>query len=279
MAGPQFFINGPTPTPPPFSLLRTVEVLAESDPHWQNGISLYPYPADLPSGQSACGVGTYRAKDAGESVPLPDFDPIVVYLPENCFPPSIGGYPGDQEKYQARAEAVLNAVASFAVERQLVTGEHEPANPYLGDSNRTLLNNGVTTDGQAGLALLEDAVGRTGRQGLIHATPSIVSAWDSAGYTLVESGGVLRTRRGTPIVVGDGYIDMAPDGQALDDTEQFAWATGPVLILKSPIYQTPETVREALDRENNLVTYRSEQNFVVAWDTVLQAAVKIDWSA
>lgn len=276
VSGPQFWLNGPVPTPPPFSLLATAQILTDVDPHWQNGVALWPYPADTPSGQAACGVGTFRAKEAGDAVPLPAFDPIVVYLPENCTAASIGTR---QEEYRARAEAVLNGTASFAVERQLVTGESEPGNPYLGDSNVDKLNGGATVDGQAGLALLEDALGRTGRQGLIHATPSIVSAWDSAGFTLVESGGILRTRRGTPIAVGDGYIDMAPDGEDLDDSIQYAWVTGPVIVLKSEVYMTPDNVKEALDRSDNTITYRAEQNFVVGWDTVLQAAVRIDWSA
>ena len=157
----------------------------------------------------------------------------------------------------------------------LATGVFVPTNPYMGDADVDLLNGGDVTDGQAALALLEDAIGATGRQGLIHASAAVVTSWDAIGFTLVESGGILRTKRGTPVVVGDGYIGTKPDGTpALEDVEAYAYATGPVQVRRSEMFMLPENVSEALERQTNLITYRAERTYVVDWDNLgLQAAV------
>ncbi len=274
--GPPFAIDGPLPVAPPYRLLDMATILGFEDPHWQNGVQVYPFPPDMPDATTPCLDGTFRDKEAGDGWPLPIFGPFTVYLPESCSSMSIRS----QEEFKARAELVLAATESFPVERQLATGLYVPTNPYIGDANVTLLNGGNAADGQASLALLEDAIGRTGRQGMIHATPSIVSSWDATGYTLIDQGGRLMTRRGTPVVVGDGYIDTKPDGTpALGDGEAYAYATGPVQVMRSEVFMIPELISEALDRETNLVTYRAERTFVVDWDTDLQAAVLVDWSA
>lgn len=275
--GPPWIINGPVPAPPPYRLLDVAQILDyNGDPHWENGVQLYPYPNDLPDAVTPCLEGTFRDKEVGGEVPLPIFGPFTAYLPESCSSLSIV----DQEAYRMRAELVLGATESFPVERQLITGLYVPTNPYVGDANVTILNSGNPADGQSSLALLEDAIGRTGKQGMIHATPSVVSAWDATGYTLVESGGILRTRRGTPVAVGDGYIDTKPDGTAaLADGEAYAYATGPVQISRSEMFMLPDNVKEALDRDSNLITYRAERTYVVDWDTELAAAVLVDWSA
>ncbi len=274
--GPPFAIDGPVPVAPPYRLMDTATILPFGDPHWQNGVQVYPFPLDMPDAVTPCLEGTFRDKEAGDGWPLPIFGPFTVYLPESCSSMSITS----QEEFKARAELVLGATESFPVERQLATGLYVPTNPYIGDSNVDILNGGLATDGQAGLALLEDAIGATGRQGLIHASPAIVTSWDAIGFTLVESGGILRTKRGTPIAVGDGYIGTKPDSAAaLGDAEAYAYATGPVQIIRSDVFMIPEDVRDALDRETNLITYRAERTFVVDWDTALQAAVLIDWSA
>ena len=221
--GPPFVISGPVPAPPPYRLIDTAQVVPMGDTHWENGVQVYPYPCDLPDASTPCLDGTFRIKGEGEAVALPIFGPFTVYLPESCSALSISS----QEEFRQRAELVLGASESFPVERQLATGVFVPTNPYMGDANVDLLNGGDVTDGQAALALLEDAIGATGRQGLIHASPAVVTSWDAIGFELVESGGILRTKRGTPIVVGDGYIGTKPDGTpALEDVEAYAYATG-----------------------------------------------------
>lgn len=278
--GPPFVIDGPVPEPPPFRLLDVAQHPDISDVHWQNGVQVYPFSCELADAVTPCLEGTYKVKNEGEGWELPIFGPFTVYLPETCSSLSIG----DQEAFRRRAEIVLGAVESFSVERQLAVGSFVQTNPYLGDANiHVLVGTAAAPTAQnpkEALALLEDAVGSTGKAGFIHASPSIVSQWDANGYTLVEEGGILRTKRGTTVVVGDGYIGTKPDASpALGAHEAWAYATGPVQTLSDEVFMLPDNVKEALDRESNVVTYRAERTHIVAWDTCLQAGVLVNRAA
>ncbi len=173
----------------------------------------------------------------------------------------------------------MDAVKSYGIERQLVAGASQPDNPFIGDSNAVLPFASAGLDPRQALSALEEAIGSTGKQGLIHATPGTVAAWDSTGAEIVERDGKLFTRRGTPVVVGTGYIGTRPTaGAGAGDHQAWAYASGPVEWRGSEIFMTPDNVREALDRENNVITYRAEEQFVVEWDTALQVAVLVSWS-
>jgi hypothetical protein len=44
------------------------------------------------------------------------------------------------------------------------------------------------------------------------------------------------------------------------------------------VFSLPETLSEALDREENIVIYRAERGLWVGWDGQFSAAVLADWS-
>lgn len=274
--GPPFVLDGPVPIAQPFRLLDVAQNADPNDVHWQNGIQLYPFPEDLPDATAPCDAGTSRVKGTGTSTDLPIFGPFEIYLAETCSSISVP----NQEAYQRRAELALAATESYALEKQLVSGHYASTNPYLADANVSKPFANVAQGKIEGLAVLEDAIGQTAKGGVIHAPPSIVTAWDAVGAELVEKGGILYTRRGTPIIVGDGYIGAHPDsaGAPASHTE-WAWATGPVLYIHGELVMLPANVKEALDRDNNVITYRAERSAVVAWDTQLQTAVLIDRTA
>lgn len=276
--GPPFVIDGPVPEPPPY---RLIDVVPEFDirgdnRHWQNGVQVYPYPPDLPEGTTPCLEGTFRTKGEGEGWDLPIFGPFALYVADTCSTITIGR---DPQAFADRARVVMDAVKSYGIERQLVAGASQPDNPFIGDSNAVLPFASAGLDPRQALSALEEAIGSTGKQGLIHATPGTVAAWDSTGAEIVERDGKLFTRRGTPVVVGTGYIGTRPTaGAGAGDHQAWAYASGPVEWRGSEIFMTPDNVREALDRENNVITYRAEEQFVVEWDTALQVAVLVSWS-
>ena len=79
-----------------------------------------------------------------------------------------------------RAEIALDAVESFAIEQQLAQGTGIPTNPFFGDGRMLLYQRERRRSQQSnGLAWLEEAIGATGKQGMIHATPGVVSHWFS----------------------------------------------------------------------------------------------------
>lgn len=256
------------PVAPPHGLLETPGVVVErGSGRWLGGVNLVGYPEDTPTLWTDQSVGTYLDKATGGDVPSATFDMFVAYLPVSCkvF---------DRDLIQEQSVRALQATISFAAEQALSQGIGDLANPYLGDSNVDALNSGSAVTPQVGLSYLEDAIGGTGRQGMIHATPSVVAAWD-VRPEYGASGG-LYSANGTRIVSGGGYIGASANGSAAAAGQSWVFATGPVEVyLSDPIIQD---VRTSLDRSDNSITFRAEQAVLVIWDTALQAAVLVDWT-
>lgn len=262
--------DGHRPVAPPHSLLETPGVLQEPpESHWLSGATVYPYPEDLPGLWDPCSAGTFRQKDEGTGVTSPSFASFVVYLPITCSAISIG----DPEEFRGRAEIALDAVESFAIEEQLSQGTGIPTNPFFSDAAADILASGAAVTPAVGLSYLEDAIGATGKKGMIHATPGTVSQW----FDLRGLDSALITNVGTQVVSGGGYAGAQPSGEAAAGAGQaWAFATGPVEVRHTAVALMD--ISEVLDRSVNDVTFRAERYVLATWDTQLQAAVLIDWA-
>lgn len=283
--GPLERRDGPAPAGRNNSLLEIVSemglLMTDDDPHWMNGIAVQSYSPGPASGFDPCGSGSDAIKSKGVAIPTPEFGPVQIYFPETCTARVVG--PDPDSWYVRRAAVGLSGAEEAEVETTLATGgatlSHSPPNPHLTDANLVQLNGGAAVDPVEGLALLEEQIGATKKGGLIHAAPATVTYW--AHYRVIQEPtkeGDLYTLSGTPIVCGYGYIGVFPDGgSAPSDTEDWAFATGPVMIWREPqITIVPEFYYQALDRSTNEVTYRAERTYVVLWDTALQVGVLID---
>jgi hypothetical protein len=278
-AGITLDLEGPLPKPPPYSLLTVPGVLVEDPGRWLNGVEVYGYPQELPQLWDPCSVGTFRDKDLGGEVPSPRFDAFGLYIPITCSTLGLGSW----EPFKARARVVLEATQSYAVERVLSQGVDlsTNTNPYFGDANVNVLGGGPV-DPNTGLSWLEKAIGNSGRFGLIHAPPEVVTRWD----TTVYPDGTLRSKAGTVIAVGGGYSGASANGNAPAAGQSYAFATGAVQVRLSEIGFTGEDLVEALDRSDNVVTFRAERFALATWDGLAQpngdiiqaAAVLIDWT-
>ena len=272
--GPALDIDGPLPVAPEYSLLSVPGVVVTGDggDRWMNGVNVESYPTETPESWEPCSAGTFRTKTDGESPPLPRFDAIGLYVPITCSSISFGG---NWERFARRAELVLDATISWGVERALSQGVVGSTNPFLADTNMVLLEAGAHTPA-SGLAWLEEAIGATGRKGLIHASPGVVAQW---GFDKLKTNGVLETANGTPVAVGGGYSGVDPTDEAAPAAgTSYVFATGPVEVRLSETFLIPENINGALDTSNNDVTFRAERFVHVSWDTALQAAILIDWS-
>lgn len=271
--GPPIVIDdGHLPVAPPNSLLNTPGVVVPpGDEHWLSGAAVYPYPSDMPSEWDPCSAGTYRTKEEGSGVESQYFASFVGYLPITCSSISIG----DPEEFARRAEIALNAVQSFSVERQLSQGTGVSTNPFLADANHTLTDAGATAQTpDVALAFLEEEIGETGKQGMIHATPPVVSRW----FDQDRINGPLVTVNGTRVASGGGYKGATPFGESPAGVgESWVYATGPVEVRLSAVAVLD--IKEVLDRSNNDVTFRAERYVLVTWDAQLQAAVLVDWTS
>ncbi len=286
--GPLWTIPGPPPEQPLFSLLKAARVVPDADAggieRWGNGVQVYPYPPGPAHVQDACSTGSDREKDTGETVPLPQFAAMIVYLAETCS--SLGIYGAGlsnaeaQDRFTARAMSALQSVESGALERELLAGDVLGLNPFLADGNGTFPESDTAVSVVEGFGALENEIAAGGGRGMIHVSPRMATAATS-NFLLDgdDRSGQLVTINGTVVVPGQGYIDdtVHPVGHAAASTDQeWIYATGPVEIRRGATELLPGTVGEALDRGDNTITYRVERTYVVDWDTVVQAAVLVD---
>lgn len=267
--GPAGPIDGPLPVAPKHGLLTIPGVAVEGAGTWETGLVVDGYATQAPSLWEPCATGTFRVKDDGDEGPKRRFNPIVVYYPISCSTHGISN-PG---RIGERAERLLEATISYGVEKALAQGVLLSTNAYLGDGNLVPLA-GSPVAPKVGLRYLENAIGATGRKGLIHATPAVVAEWFGDPQTDADQ---LVTANGTPVVAGGGYIGTDPVSEPSPATTvDWVFATGPVEVFLDKLERVE--VAQAVDRSVNLASYRAEQVVLVEWDTVLQVGIRIDWS-
>ncbi len=276
-ANPVFFVNGPQPIVPKHRLVDLPGVvLPGDDPHWRLGVRVWPFQTDPPTGWDPCSEGTYRVKEEPTAQPEnPEFAALTIVGVESCSTFSIH----NQEEYKARAISVFEAGKSAVIEEQLIAGSFVTA-PYLADSDVDMVNSGTAVGSVAALAALENEIALTRRGGVIITDPAVATAWTS-NYLLEEDAqGTLRTINGTPVIAAHGAVGLRPDGESAPTLGySWAWATGMIHAFVGDPYVLPEDVKQALERETNLITYRAEAPALVYWDTELQVAVQVDWTS
>lgn len=273
-------VDGPAPQQPKYGLLSVATIIPSEDERWGNGVEVWPFPPDAVQGHDPCGAGgSSLNKATGGAVSKPKFAAFTAYLAATCNARGIA----TNDDFRARAVAAFAAVEGAAVEEQLVSGRFVASpNPYLTDINLTAPGGGVlslaSTSPTNALALLENAIGRTQRAGVIHCDPATSVAWDDR-HLLAEpgSGPVRYTKRGTPVAIGDGYIGARPIGHtAVSACQGWVFATGPVVVRRSNDVTIYGDIAANLDRVNNVITFRAERDVIVYWDAVLQAGVLVD---
>ncbi len=304
----KFVVDAPRPLPPKYRLVDVANIIDSPDPHWQTGLSVWGFPPtgdwvpdttspgyvggapDMPATWALCWseASTAGEKSTGTGIPDPLFDSFTVYLAARCTAASVftGRFDGEtQDEYQARMQQAFvdralqsfGAAESWAVEREFSQGLILPGNPFLGDANAVVLAGGTAQDPRTALSYLANAIGQTGQRGLVHADPATITSWGEF-YIQPVGQDQIWTIDGNQIVRGSGYIGADVVGRpALSDGQSWAFATGLVDIRRTAPFVVPGDISEALDRGDNTIDYYVERTYAVDWDTVLQAAVLVDW--
>lgn len=270
--GPSLDVDGPLPVAPQHALLSVPGVVQENDGRWMNGIVVDGYADHAPSLWEPCSTGTFRTKDEDVEGPKPRFDPIGIYYPLACSVRS-----GRSAEFTRRRSALLlEATLSFGVARALSQGVPLSTNPNFSDANFVPLT-GAAVSPEVGLRYLENAIGLTGREGMIHSTPAVTAAWFGLPQTDFPQ---LRTANGTPVASDGGYIGAHPVGggglPGPAATIDWIFATGPVVAYIGELFETE--ISETVDQADNTVVFRAERFVLPEWDTALQVGVRIDWS-
>jgi hypothetical protein len=280
--GPPTWVDGPFPVVRKSRLLDVATIKDDDGEgglgRWRDSAQVWAYPEDGAFTWNPCPEGTFTnsPKFEGGVSPIPIFNAFQVYVSETCTARSANLQ--DPQEFIARAQAVFAATESHGVEHVLAAGLFGGSSPYLADASANLLDGGAAQSLTESLCALEDAIAETQRGGVIHATAGTVTGWESLGFTLDRVGPTLVTRAcQTPIVVGTGYAHVHPDSGSVAGAKQaWAFATGPVDVRRGTVEVLPPLVKQALDRSDNTITYRVERDYLVDWDTVLQAAVLVD---
>lgn len=268
-------VDATRPSAPLHNLLSVPGVLIEGDARWDGGVNFWGYTTDTPATWAACTGGTFDIKDDAGEIAQAGFDSFAIYITEEC---STFGIASDLQGFRERADIVLEATQSFAIEQALVAGVDQlPGNKFLGDADMDSLATNVSA--RVGIAYLENAIGATGRRGMIHITPAVAIAAGIVLDNLDNPQTVLITPAGNVIVVGAGYIGAAPIGEtAPAATKDWIFASGPVTARLSELLAGPGDMPGMMDHEYNDVVYRAEKLAWVGWDTGLQAGVLVDWT-
>ena len=284
-------LDGPLPVAPSQSLLMTPGVVQEAGRGLDGerieidrvlgGASVWMYPMGCSELWEPCLDGTFRVKDEVSVQLTPRFDSFVVYKSITCS--VFGMDDAALEDLARRARVTLDATLSAGVEKALAAGVSGSSNPFFADGNviDVTPTPGTAVSPRVGVSALEQAIGGTCRQGLLHLTPAVVAGLPAP----LREGETLATANGTPIASGMGYQGVEVTGEA-DDTEDWVFATGGVNVYLGPVrFPTP---KQAVQRDINLVTFIAEAYVLAVWDgidtdmddpTLAAAAVLVDWAA
>lgn len=287
--GPTVGLETHAPSPPRYRLLDVARVIDVEDDHIFAGLEVWPW-IDARSGgvHNPCSTGTNREKNGMQDRPeeLPEFASFTIYETLECTSRSIGV---EYDYWAGLTVEALRAVESSLIEEEFAKGTKVPTNPHLAlidgsssDPAIDVLNGGAALAPKLAIALLEQKAAITGAAHWVHIDPATSIHLGAENLLLHEGGNCYLEGTGSRIVVGTGYVDAFPDGEAqATDTRSWAWATGPVEIRRGPVRVNPPTVREAMDtiNNNNDITLRAERDVVVSWDTTLQLAVLVNRAA
>lgn len=169
------------------------------------------------------------------------------------------GYSFEEAAQRVRVRMSLHE--QRAVERRVWQGQAAPGLgviPGLFQSATTLAATSCVTEA---LALLEQTLADNGIVGgIIHARPYMAAHMATSHLIEKGPGRTFVTRRGTPVVFGEGYNGTGPQGQATTATTEYMYASGRVLIWEDAEVAIPSP-EQVLNRGTNTLNLVGEKVF------------------
>ena len=193
----------------------------------------------------------------------------------------------------ARIKRQIEAGSQKAIEKELWDGEirkgetHE--NRALSSDTALILGSGAALSPKRALALLEQGIAEAsqfGEQGLIHMTRDVAALLSSNSNMLFHDKGKehLQTLGGTPVIVGNGYSGIGPDGDEnaeASDTNKWIYATGTVKVYLGDVDVVNDNLAQGYDVSGNANDMRLKaiRPAAVYFDTSIHLAVRVDLTA
>lgn len=275
-------VVAPRATAPPHSLIRAAVTNVDGEDGWEKGLT---YAPETPGGYRAftrCSDATYADLPDGPT-PVVDYEPWELQIEHPCD--STLGY--DRAAFDEQLRRALEATESYAIARELWAGDLTRGAADAGDitdEERNLalvigpevLNGGAAVAPKHALGILEEAVGHAlrGQQAYLHVGRRVQPLLAD----LFRDGNLLTTRVGNLVVADAGYPGTPPDGVADAAGVGWLYATGPVVVRRSPVFP-PDPDTAVIDTRTNRLTLTTGRVVAATFDPSAHYAVPVDLTA
>ncbi len=276
----------PVPPPPaaapPHSLIRAALTNrdGDADGEWVRGLAYVP---ETCGGYRAISDCTAEEVDHGAGGAVPeqvDYRPWDLQVEDPCG--SVFGY--SEDVVTARLRRAADAIESFAIARELAAGDLSQAEAAAtgGDGNLylakdpTVIGSGPVSP-RRGLGLLQQAIGEAfhGQQAFLHIARAAVPMF---GADLVKVGQLLYTNLDNVVVADAGYTGQPPDGTTAAANVSWLYATGPVVVRRTPLVVDPANEAQVIDTRTNTIRRTAAKRVAATFDTCAYFAVPITLS-
>lgn len=270
-------VRGPRPNETRrFGLLDVVPPQTLNDPNWMvGGVNWEDFLCgnNVTSFIDNCPPATGFTKPADRSLNFCHADPFNVVESFDC---SVGGRVRQYNAGEAFeiARQRLLTWEEYSVEQTFWTGisANGLVNPSLAVGNdecglapEDLTPGAGAVNPVAAIATLEDVMADVfPNGGLIH-VPYGLAAYLENFRLMNQVGDRMYTPTGNGYVLGAGYPGSGPLNVPADPGETWIFATGPMAIWRSDLYQVGDELGQIVNRQINDITARAERYYAVGF--------------
>lgn len=261
-------------------------LVTQPESKWMNGVAYETEACVTPSAPiDICTPGAFAQAQPPASS---EWVPYVAYADWTCSTFSVGN--ALDEAY-AVARRRLDATWQWQMEFELWTGTlaqvQSYPNRWLADAaNVADLSGGAGVTPLNALACLTQylADNTGGQQGMIHATPAVVTHWADEGAVYRQGNVILTKVRDDVVVAGNGYPGTTPDGDAPVDGNVWAYATDIVEVREGS--KSPNGIDgnesaalkpiQWVNPTNNVIVVRAQKRVLASFEGCRHAGIRID---
>lgn len=268
MTQPLVYVTAPGTTPYRYGLFSAAAVIDPVDQReFHAGVQWEPQCVDAPAATTPAAASDpdRPAKTLPDTVDLAQAGVIRLYT--GLSGPSVA-----RDDLLDRARQKLGLVEQQSLEHYAWIGD-AGTTPYLAAPDTEVLAGSDVTPVAlpTGVGLLEAFIAdRTGVLGVLWA-PRWTAGWFATELLAKAEGPRLTAPLGDPIVFAQ-TTGVGPGGVAPAAGEAWLYATGPVMVRRSAVFQP--RLAEALDRRTNEVFAVAERFYTVGWSCAV-GAVKV----
>lgn len=291
-------VAAPSVAPSRYGLFSAADMPApDGDSHWLAGVDFEADTcAEALATTDGCpatgGVGDTPTKSPSVTgIADMGAEPFTVYAQIKCGPV---GMVRDLAEFELRTTNALTRGEGRAVERVFWTGVAPGVSsirPHLAANAAAFTSSpsgAVVTQVQTAATVVTtgavdvvEAIGKLegalalcyGGEGIIH-VPAEAVAHLAAWNLIVRDGDRLRTWYGNRVAVYASNDKEGPTGAVASAGQAWFYATGAILIRRTPIFGNSR-IRQSVDRSENLLFYAAERTYVVEMDMCCHLAAQV----